>query len=163
MKTAQKALSKLDLTYSKGINFSATPSVFIFNFQIGMSIDTKGNVAIQSSVGSGVTGGSPGGAITTYRSVTNAPSIDKLEGTGYLVGGSAGSSVYGIPVAAGGDLNIIPDSALNKTYFGATTNMGVGTPGGELHVGWGETTTWSVSRFNIFDVAKDIYIKIMEW
>ena len=65
--------------------------------------------------------------------------------------------------AAGGDFNIIPDSALNTTYLGATTNVGFGTPGGEFHVEWGETATWNATRFNIFDVAENVYIKIMEW
>ena len=41
--------------------------------------------------------------------------------------------------------------------------MGFGTPGGEFHVEWGETATWNATRFNIFDVSKDVYIKIMEW
>ena len=159
VKTVQKTLSKVDATYSKGINVSGTPGAFIFNLQAGISIDTKGNVAIQCSAGGGVTGGTPGASITAYQSVTNAPSIDKLEGPGYQIGGSVG--VYSL--AVGGDFNIIPDSALNTTYLGATTNVGFGTTGGEFHVEWGETATWNVTRFNIFDVAENIYIKIMEW
>lgn len=63
----------------------------------------------------------------------------------------------------GGDFNIIPDPKKNKTYFGATGNLGVGFPGAELHVEWGETKTWEYTQFNVFDVAKDIYIQIMEW
>lgn len=79
------------------------------------------------------------------------------------IGGSLGVPVCGVPLAVGGDFNIIPDSAPDTTYFGATTNIGFGTPGGEFHVEWGETATWNITRFNIFDVAKNIYIKIMEW
>ena len=56
---------------------------------------------------------------------------------------------------------MIPDSILNTAYLGATANIGFGTPGGEFHVEWGKT--WNVIRFNVFDVAEDIYIKIMEW
>ena len=41
--------------------------------------------------------------------------------------------------------------------------MGFGTLGGEIHVEWGETATWNAIHFNIFDVAENIYIKIMEW
>ena len=163
VKTVQKALSKVDVTYSRGINVSGTPSVFIFNLQAGISIDTEGNVAIQGSAGGGITSGTPGASITAYRSITNAPSIYKLEGPSYQIGGSLGVPVYGVPLAVGGDFNIIPDSALDTTYFGATTNIGFGTPGGEFHVEWGETATWNITRFNIFDVAKNIYIKIMEW
>lgn len=163
MKTAKKELSKINATYSRGVNVSGTPSAFIFNFQVGISIDTKGNVAIQSSSGGGITGGSPGASITAYQNITNAPNIDKLEGISYQIGGSAGVPIYGVPVTIGGDFNIMPDNALNTAYYGVTTNVGVGTPGGEFHVEWSETSTWSSTRFNIFDIAKDIYIKIMEW
>ena len=163
VKAVQNTLSKVDSTYSTGINVSGTPSAFIFNLQAGVSIDTKGNVAIQGSAGGGVTTGSPGASITAYRSATNAPSIDNLNGPGYQIGGSVGIPVYGVPVAAGGDFNIIPDDELGTVYFGTTTNVGLGTPGGEFHVEWGETSTWKETRFNIFDVAKNIYIKVMEW
>ena len=163
VKRVQKTLSKVNATCSRGINVSGSPSAFSFNLQVGVSADTKGNVAIQGSFSGGVTGGSPGASITAYRTVTNAPNIKKLEGPGYQIGGSVGVPVYGIPLAAGGDFSIIPDTELNKTYFGATTNMGLGTPGGEFHVEWGETATWNQTQFNVFDVAKTIYIKIMEW
>ena len=159
----QDALSKVDATYSQGINISGTPSAFIFNLQAGISIDTNGDVAIQGSVGGGLTGGSPGASVTAYQSITNAPSIDKLEGSGYQIGGSAGVTAYGVPVAVGGDFNIIPDGVLNTTYFGATSTVGFGTPGGEFHVEWSETATWNATRFNIFDLANYLYIKIMEW
>ena len=163
VKTAQKALSYVNATYSTGINLSGTPSAFIFGLQAGISVDTQGNVAVQGSLSGGLTGGSPGGSITCYQSVTNAPSIFPLNGSGYQIGGSAGVPVCGIPFAAGGDLNIIPDPASNKTYFGATANAGFGSPGGEVHVEWGETATWNATRFNLFDVADYIYIKLMEW
>ena len=163
VKIIQKALSKVDLTYSAGFNASGTPGAFIFNLQGGMSMDTKGNIAIQGSAGGGITTGSSGGSVMAYQGVTNAPSIDKLDGFGCQIGGSVGVPVYGVPLAAGADVNILPDSELNTAYFGATTSAGFGTPGGEFHVQWGETATWKVTRLNIFDVAKGIYIKIMEW
>ncbi len=71
--------------------------------------------------------------------------------------------VYGVPVAVGGDFNIIPDNSLNKTYFGTTRSVGIGTPGVEFHVDWGETGILNATRFNIFDVLNNAYIKIMEW
>lgn len=130
---------------------------------MGVSIDTKGNVEIHRSYSGGVTGGSPCVSISAYRTVTNAPNIKKLKGPGCQLGGSLGVPVYGVPFYAGGDFNIIPDTEMEKTYFGATTNFGFGTAGGELHVEWGETTALSETQFNVFDVAKDIYVKIMEW
>ena len=160
---AQKALSKVEATYSRGLSVNGTPSIFNINFQAGISIDTKGNFAVQGSFNGGATTGTAGASITSYKSVTNAPSIYKLEGTEYQIGGSAGLPVYGAPVAVGGDFNIIPDNSLNKTYFGTTRSVGIGTPGVEFHVDWGETGTLNATRFNIFDVLNNAYIKIMEW
>lgn len=95
--------------------------------------------------------------------MTNAPRIDKLEKSYCQIGGSIAAPIEGIPLAGGGDIVFMPDEELNTFYFGLTNNIGVGTPGGELHVEWGETFTWNATRFNIFDIARDVYIKIMEW
>jgi len=165
VKTVQKALSKVDLTYSTGVNVSGTPSAWIFNGQIGVSMDTKGNVAIQASGGGGVTVGTPSISISVYGSMTNAPSINELNGTGYQIGGSSIILVEGVPMVVGGDFNIIPDLERNKTYYGGTLigGLAVGKPGGEFHVEWGTTVTLPKTQFNIYDVAKSVYIKIMEW
>ena len=162
-KTAKEVLSTVDVTYSKGINVSGSPSIFSFNAQGGISIDTKGNIAIQWSWAGGFTSGSPSASVTLYQSITNAPNIYKLNGLSYQIGGSMGGCVYGIPLAVNGDINIIPDNDLNTTYGGITTCGGIGTPGGEFHVEWGETNTLDKMHFNIYDVAEQIYIKIMEW
>ena len=159
----QNIASKIDLTCSKGFNISGTPSVVIFNLQAGVSFDTKGNIAVQGSSSGGFTGGSPGVSFTGYQSIANAPSIEKLEGSGYQIGGSIGVPVYNVPIAAGGDVNIIPDEALGTTYYGLTGNLGFGTPGGEIHAEWGNTATWGITKFNVFDMANVGYIKIMEW
>ena len=163
VKKVQKVLSNVDATYSYGINASGSPSGFCFNVQIGVSIDTKGNVAFQGNFSGGFTGGSPGFSLTAYQTVTNAPEISNLKGPGYQIGGSAGIPIYGVPVALGGDFNIIPDYKQNKVYYGTTSNLGIGTPGAEFHVEWGETATLTKNKFNIFNVAKYIYVKIMEW
>lgn len=92
---------------------------------------------------------------------TNSTSIYKLNGLGYQIGGYYGIPVYGIPLAVGAEVNAIPDHELNRTSFGATRSLGFGTPGSDFHIEWGQTTTWT--HFNIFDTAKGIYIKIMEW
>ena len=163
VKTVQKTLSKVDLTYSTGVNVSGTPSAWIFNGQIGVSMDTKGNVAIQASGGGGITGGDPGISITRYQSVTNAPNIDKLNDAYYQVGGSIAVPIEGVPVAAGGDVMFMPDPALNTGYFGLTGNVGFGTPGKEFHVEWGTTVTLPYTQFNVYEVARSVYITIMEW
>ena len=59
-------------------------------------MDTKGNVAIQTSGGGGITGGDSGISITCYKSVTNAPIIDKLNDAYYQVGGSTATIIEGV-------------------------------------------------------------------
>ncbi len=59
VKSVQENLSKVDATYSTGVNISGIPSIFNFNIQAGVSIDTQGNVALQYSTGGGFTTGSP--------------------------------------------------------------------------------------------------------
>ena len=68
-------------------------------------------------------------------------------------------------LAAGGDINIIPDSDEDQMYYGHTLTGGLakGIPGGELHVEWGKTFTMPGTEVNIFDVADFVYSKIMEW
>ena len=163
VKTVQKTISKVDLTYSTGFNVSGTPSAWIFNGQIGISMDTKGDFAIQASGGGGITGGSPGISITRYQSITNAPNIDKLNDEYYQAGGSIAVPIGGFPVAAGGDVMFMPDSERKTRYLGLTGNAGLGTPGTEFHVEWGTTVTLSKTQFNIYEIARSAYIKIMEW
>ena len=163
VKKIEKSSRKANGTYSYGVNISGSPSVFSFNMQGGISFDRRGNVALQTNISGGVTGGTPGISATSYKTVTNAPNISKLNGIGGQVGGSVATLVYGAPVFIGGDLNIIPDPDSTTIYHGITSNVGIGTPGGELHVEWGETYTWEQTEFNVFDVAKAIYVKIMEW
>ncbi|MGN1452076.1 MAG: RHS repeat-associated core domain-containing protein [Eubacteriales bacterium] len=163
VKTVQKTLSKVDLTYSTGVNVSGTPSAWIFNGQIGVSMDTKGNVAIQASGGGGITGGDPGISITRYQSVTNAPNIDKLNDAYYQVGGSIAVPIEGVPVAAGGDVMFMPAPENNTGYFGITGNVGLGTPGKEVHVEWGTTVTQPYFQVNVYEAARYVYIVIMEW
>ena len=57
----------------------------------------------------------------------------------------------------------MPDPALNTRYFGLTGNVGLGTPGKEFHVEWGTTVTLPYTQFNVYEVARSVYIKIMEW
>ena len=87
VKKVIKVLSKVNATYSKGANISVSTSVFSFNFQCGISYDTKGNVAYQGNFSGGVTTGSPSISLTKYKTFTNAPLAKKLEGPGYQLGG----------------------------------------------------------------------------
>lgn len=126
-------------------------------------MDTKGNVTIQASVGGGITGGDPGASITYYQSITNAPEIDVLNGEYYQVGGSIATLIGSVPVAVGGDVMLVPYQKTNTEYFGLTGNVGLGTPGKELHVEWGTTVTLPNTQFNVYEVIKSVCLKIMEW
>ncbi len=161
--TAKNILSKLDLTLSKGISINASTSIFTFGFQLGLSIDTEGNIALQYSFSSGFTGGFPSASISMYETLTNAPSIYDLTGMGYQIGGSYGAIVYGVPVVAGGNFDIIPSSNNGDTYYGITSSAGLGVPGKEFYVTGGMTGTVSGIGFNVFDFAESIFQKIMEW
>ena len=161
----EETLSKADLTYSTGLNASGTFGMWTFNAQIGVSMDTKGNIAVQPSFAGGITTGvTPSGTISSYRSITNAPSIDKLNGPGYQIGGSAIIPANNVPVAVSGDFNIIPDGN-DRAYYGGTcgVGLGVGDPGGEFHAEWGNTGTIPSTRFNIFDVFRTFHNRIVEW
>ncbi len=163
VKTVKNTLSKFDATFSKGSNISFAIINFSFNIQGGISIDTKGNVAIQHSTGIGSSTESLTFSATTYKSVTNAPNIEKLEGNAYQIGGSVGVPVSNIPLSAGADLSIIPDYEENKKYLGISSGVGVGMTGAEIHLESVNTMTFVDYKFNVFNIAENIYIKIMEW
>ena len=158
VKAVKKGLSKIDATYSVGINISGTPQMWIFNGQIGISVDTQGNVALQASGGGGATTGTPSFSISIYQSITNAPNIECLDNEYYQVGGSIGIPAEGIPFYAGVDVMFIQKEEL---YYGFTRNVGGGTPGLEVHAEWGKTITVEKAEFNIFDVARLMYRKVM--
>ena len=79
----------------------------------------------------------------------------------YQIGGSYGVVVDNIPLAFGGDLNIIPSG--EKIYFGFTRSGGFGTLGKEIHIDKIETVSCIQSQINIFDLFGRVYDSIMEW
>ena len=109
-----------------------------------------------------VTSGSPGGSVTRYETVTNAPSVDALNGLGEQIGGSLGFLAGGVPLVAGVDYNTIP-SPNGTIYHGPTRVTGLGSPGGEVHAMQGNTTSYEQTEFNIFDLINQLYELIMEW
>lgn len=65
----------------------------------------------------------------------------------------------GVPLSVRGEFKLI--DAGNRLYFGYTESLGLGSYGAEAHAEWGETATFC--QFNVYDVAKGIYVKIKEW
>lgn len=148
-------------TYTIGLDLSGTPGIWQFDGTIGISIDTKGNVAVQGALLVGPTSSKPAGGILEYKTITTASSVYDLEGLTTQVGGSVSEFVKGTPVIAmvGGEFLFIGDINGNGTYdIGATFSEGIafGT-GKEVHVQWGNTET--IYSINIFDIWDSIYQK----
>ena len=162
VKAIQSATDDLELTFSIGVNISGSPSFWSFNGQYGISIDAKGNVAEQYSYMGGITTGSPSCSGSLFVSMTDAPDIYALNGQTAQFGGSFATMVDWLPAYLGGDIMIIP-SENSRVYYGLTSNVGIGTPGNEFHVEWGETRTVPGTSFNIYDKARSIYHSILDW
>ena len=157
-----KQISKLDFTYSTGLGLSGSFGIWNMSGQLGLSIDSGGNVEMQYTVGGAVTTGS-GVSLMNYQTITNAPNVTNLHDDGYQVGASVGVPIYNIPAAAGADINIIPDTDANRTYYGFTSGAGLGTPGMEAHVGWSTTRPVKSIKFNINEIFNSFYDKILGW
>ena len=162
VKTVQNVLSKTSGTFSQGVSVSGNTGIWSGGAQIGITVDTKGNIALQGSVSGGASSaGSLGCSVTKYRTVTNAPTTKKLEKEGANIGLSGGGNAAGLPINIGQELNLIPDADLNKAYFGFTQSTGFGTAGFEGHAEYSYTQTFM--EFNLYDLGKLLYVKIMEW
>ena len=159
-KVVNKVLSKFNAATSIGASFSVTSAGVSYNYQIGIALDTRGNVAVQRSHSWGASTSS-GASATVYRTRTNAPTIHDLEGTAYQIGGSAGFPVNGFPASAGADLVMMTNGKGDLTYFGLTGAAGIGTPGAEGHIEYGMTESNS-EEYNIYDLVDQFFIKLME-
>ena len=148
--------SNLRGTYQKGVTGSAA---FILEgtISVGVAVDLQGNIGITSSYGGG--GGSPNASVSAYRTITNAPNIDKLQGGSFQIGGS----VNVVPVSVGVEYTGMQDSTNGDFYHGVTTSAGVGLSipaPGEIHT---DITNTHVASINIYDEIDRVCVKIMEW
>ena len=85
--------------------------------------------------------------------LTNAPSIDKLNGMAYQVGGSAG-----LEKCLGGDFIFISDGS--EAYNGMDVNFGYCTPEKEIHIIRGVTQNIEKTKINAFDTIKRVYLAV---
>ncbi len=159
-KAIRDGLSTLDLTYSTGLNLSGTLGHLNFNIQGGVSIDTKGNVVAQWTPAFGGSSAQKGVSASIYETVTNAPSVDNLNGLGTQMGVSAAFPIYGVPAMVGVDANSIPDLKTGEVYQGITTYEGVGTKGVDVHFTTGYTSPIGDIKFNIFEELNSICKRI---
>ena len=150
-------------TYSVGLSFAGSPSFWNFNGSVCVTIDSYLNVVPQATNVCGVTTGTPSCSGVLYCTITNAPSYDKLNGQGFQAGGSYAAVVNGVPLATSLEMNIIPNDTIGTTYYGGTVGVGLGIPGGEGHIEWGETKSFENRRINLRDVSEQIYSKARRW
>lgn len=150
-------------TVTYGGNISGTLGIFTLEGSIGLSLDYKGNIAMQATGAWGVTASSsPGLTISLFRTITNAPDIYELEKEGGCIGGSILIPRDKVPVYIGGDLVIVGDlnNKLSENYYGVTTALGTGIaadlikPSAEAH-GEMSYTKPITKRFNIIDFLID--------
>lgn len=131
---------------------------------IGVSQDTRGNIAIQVTFSGGVTT-SPeinmGNLSFSHNmSIINAPTINAVEGMGEMTG----AAIDVVPgVFIGGDV-ITAHNPAGGYYGGASLSGGVTLlkgSGSNVHVTPGYTMT--LCSFNIYDTIDGIYDFILGW
>ncbi len=155
----EKTVSNIKMSSSNGLLITGTVGCWSFNGQVGISTDTKGNVVAQGSYSGGITatsGDRPSFslAIATYHSVTNAPDVNLMTGKGYQIGGSWADLVGPAPVFIGGDLLLLEKpKATENPYVGISFASGIGFPGKECHIEWGNTRNIS-RKINIFETVR---------
>ena len=122
----------------------------------GVTFDRQGNVGVFFSSGGGT--GSPSLSACSLITITEAPTIDYLNGPSFQIGGSV--DVKGVSVGA--EYTGMMDSK-GEVYSGLTATAGVGfvfpSPG-EIHM---DITRTRVEGVNVFDEIDDVCTKIMEW
>ena len=166
VKASKKLLSKINMTKSKGTTLGATFGIVGATATPSVAVDTKGNVALQASYSWGITT-SPGfsGSIGKTTTITNAPTVTKLDGESGVVGGSIYLPIdEKVPINVGCaiDFNIIPDQVLNTFYYGLSTTIGISTSkGSELHAGMSDTIT--IFSINVYDIYDKIYETVSGW
>ena len=146
-------LSYFDSTLSIGGAITISCGVVVINYQYSLAIDTSGDMVLQYTQGNGVGAGN-GVSFTLFAMNTNAPSVDHLQGIGYQLGGS----IWDV-FCVGGDSILIPDNDSRRVYTGSDINIGVSTPGYEVHVIRGETKNVS-GKVNIFELIREIHKKV---
>ena len=155
--------SNISATISGGLSITGSIGAIQIGAQIGGAIDAKGNIALQASVSSGLSSGTPGGSITAFITGTNAPEVNRLTGPAFEIGASMGALVGVVPLAGGIDVSFIPDPQKDTLYYGVTGNIGFGTPGLEMHALYGETYNLLDISANVFTSSEIVYAQLMEW
>ena len=149
----ESVLSHFNGTLSIGGALTISLGVVVINYQYSLAIDTSGDMVWQYTQGNGG-GAGMGVSFTLFAMTTNVPSVDDLQGIGYQSGGSISDAL-----CIGGDRIVIPNKDKNQVYTGSDINIGISSPGFEVHVIRGETINNS-GKTNIFELIREIHKKV---
>ncbi len=128
--------------------------------QIGVAIDTKGNIALQSSLYYGLSLPTDmSGSLYLFRSISNAPDVHKLTDEAAQIGLNSVVPVYHIPLLLGKGFDVIDHK---NGYFGKTTTIGVTTSNG-ISGSFNANRTYEYGSVNVFDAFDLFYDKVMGW
>ena len=124
---------------------------------VGFAYDGAGNVGLFYSGGGG--GGMPSASLSLTASVTNAPTIDYLQGWSTQMGGSVSIG----PASAGVEGTFFNSDIDSKSYSGVVFSGGFGVKAipVELHVE--AVYSENIWQINVFDKFEDAYNAVMEW
>lgn len=98
---------------------------------------------------------SPDASANFFVQLTNASSLDKLNGESLQTGGSVD-----VGFSAGGDFIVFRDPNTDRIYYGGSVTVGLGVPTIESHTLYGNTT---VSSINIYQVLIDFFDGVEGW
>ncbi|MBR3179125.1 MAG: RHS repeat-associated core domain-containing protein, partial [Clostridia bacterium] len=159
----EEITSTFNVCISQGYAGNASLRIFDDIQAACLSIDTKGNIAIQYQplTGGITTNSTPSASFVLTTTIVFAPSIRELEGMGYALGGSCFSTFYGL--GGGFDLNLLEKSSSEGAYLGFTSSAGIGTPSSEAHGNYGLTFTWDITRVNVYRVSHYLVNQLREW
>ena len=156
----KELLSNVDLTLTSGLSGMVGSLFGVADAQIGVSVDTKGNVGFQFSFALGFTLVPSTASVTAFNSFTNAKEISYLSGPFIQEGGSYGFPIGYFPASAG--IDITHASHKNEDVFGLTGSFGAGSPGPDAHFLTGVATK-PMLTFNIFDEIINWCNTVIEW
>ncbi len=146
-------------TYTLGQNLCLTLGIVSVEVQIMCSTDTQGNIALQwGYAGSFVSAGNFTVSSQTFETITTAPTVDYLEGEGYLIGATEAVPIPYSPISAlfGYGVNIIPNKDHpNNAYIGITRSTGIAWPNtnedGAWDVNISISNTETITKANLFE------------
>ena len=145
------ASQKVNVTISAGYTGGLSSGFWAFSGQVAQTIDGEGNLGLQVCGTAGLATGTPGASVGRYWTITNAPSIKKLNDFGCAIGVTA--QIPGVPIGLAVDINIIPDKEKDDVYWGVSVSVLAGLVGYDFHVTLGNTRT--LSSVNLIEVLVD--------